>query len=632
MAKRNFIKTLFVAMALCLAVAIVPFFNGVKTVSADADSVTIAGTTVDMSSFETYEGASIRYDAENKGLRFITGIDEVVYNELNTLATENGYIVKFGTIVTYSYRVENCIANGYDFTKADLDKVVETAGSKYVDFGVQVLRDTENREVSTNVEYTAVLGISESNYSIPMSARGYVVISDGQSEEIFYAKYTKFDLSTEDIAKTLFEDFVEYGVDSDTKLAAIAEYTKGVDSFAMTGKSTMLPYTGNSANFEIIENQSIGGRSGVSKYILKGTNSWAERLSPAFTSPSATLAWTGASSVGHQNSVNRQNAMGINYVSFNFYLKDSFSIYYPTANKAHAYVKVSEGNLVYMYNGNGTTDTAITSKLKVYNVNGEEVTTTYANRWYTVVIDISCNIGIGTNPPCDTSISFNSSNTSVYFDGVKYYRTADACLQEVTKGLGVGSAKMDASAFTIMYKTDTADVSLTTKSLNGRDNVIFYDMNAAGDKKVAAYSGFTFAKATWELNNEGKVICTSARTANDRIKTSGIKYISFDVCRGTNSNFIMYVWDDTKQATLNVTYNTGNINSIPTNVKLFGTDGQEIKVGGVMAANTWYTIVIKVEYDETMQNWTSIYWCNPWTELGFDNIVYYYNDVPALWN
>ena len=86
MAKRNFVKSLFVAMALCFAIAIVPFFGGMKTVSADADSVTIAGTTVDMSSFETlaypYPGKSAIMNLSEKLKKFINRVLPGVFEVL----------------------------------------------------------------------------------------------------------------------------------------------------------------------------------------------------------------------------------------------------------------------------------------------------------------------------------------------------------------------------------------------------------------------------------------------------------------------------------------------------------------------------------------------------------------------
>ncbi len=599
------------------------FFGSVNIANAETRNVEIAGQTVDISSFETYAGASIRYDTENKGIRYVTGISQTVFDEVERIVSENdGYSVKFGTIVTYSYRVQRLLDVGYDFTKADLDEYIQTSGSKYVDFSVIEYR--ANPEKAGNVEYTAVLGINETNYAIPMSARGYMVISNGQTEQIYYANYQVLNSTVENVAHTLLEDFVTYSVDSDTKLQAIAEYTKNetTDGYYMSNASSMIPYTNDSENVSLETNQSIGGRSGVTKYTMKTAGKgWSVRLMPAFT---GNISWTGASTVWHQNSVNRQNAMGFKYVIFDIYLQDAFSLYFPTENKAHAYVNVStNGNLVYKYNKEDTTDTAITDKVKFFNAGGtQQLSATYSGIWYTVVIDISCNIGIGSNSACDTSLSFDIANSVVYFDNVRFYRT-DAWQQDIVKG----SMEMDASEFGILQTglLSTDVIYDDNATIGGRSGVINFGegrgLTPDKTEDSGKYTRFGFKFS--DLWKDG------AAKTNNRMIASGVKYISFDVYRGGGSSFRMGFYDGDSYPTFKLNATSG-VNETTAN------EAQNLRIylngeqTNSIVSKTWHTVIIKVEV-ATGVNWSAINWCWNYENIAIDNIVYYYNDVPALW-
>ena len=110
------------------------------------------------------------------------------------------------------------------------------------------------------------------------------------------------------------------------------------------------------------------------------------------------------------------------------------------------------------------------------------------------------------------------------------------------------------------------------------------------------------------------------------ISTSGIKYISFDLCYGSG-NLVMYLWD-TAFANVKVDYNTKNIVNNTTNVKVFDQDGN---IATQMVYNEWYTFVIEVKAD-TAGGWSTINFNSKSMNMAIDNIVYYYNDVPALWN
>lgn len=621
------IRLLTAILSFCLAFAMVVFFGNAKSANAEVKNIEIAGQTIDISSFETYAGASIRYDKENKGIRFVTGISEDAYGAIETLVSENeGYSVTYGTIVTYSYRVQRLLYAGYDFTKVDLDEYVQTNGSKYVDFSVLAFR--EKPEVAGNVEFTAVLGINETNYAIPMSARGYMVISDGETEQIFYANYKVLNSTAENVSHKLLEDFITYGVDNDTKLQAIAEYTKNetTDGYYMPNASSMIPYTNNSEDVSLETNQSIGGRSGVTKYTMKTAGKgWSVRLMPAFT---GNIPWTGSSTAWHQNSVNRQQAMGFKYVVFDIYLQDSFSIYFPTSSGVHAYVKVSaSGDLVYRYNAQNTTDTEITEKVKIFNAGGtQQLSATYSGIWYTVVIDISCNLSLESNSACDTSISFDNANSVVYFDNVRFYRT-NAWEQDIV----VGSMEMDASEFGILRtgEKSTDVIYNTNATISGRSGVINFG-EGKGDSNVSgSYTRFGF-KFSDMWDDAGTA---TAWVTNKRMLASGVKYISFDVCRGGGSSFKLGLWDGDSYPTFSVNASTGAVDTAKTgevenaqNVRIYLNGEQQTEI----VKNTWYTIIIEVKVDAGSQ-WSAINWCQNYENIAIDNIVYYYNDVPALW-
>ncbi len=615
--RKNLLKILLVAFAVCFTLSMSMMFGSYSVANAETNNIEINGQTVDISSFTTYDGASIRYDAENKGIRFVTGINESVYNQINEIvANANGY-VKYGTIVTFSSRAQKCVDAGLDFTKETLDTLIQTSGSKYMDFDTKVFRETP--DVAGNVEYTAVLGIKDNNYAKPMTARGYMVVNDGTGEKIYYANYEILNSTAENVSHALLENFIDYNVDSDTKLKAIAEYTKNEtkenDGYAMPNDNSLIVYTENSGNSTLEYNQSIGGRSNAVKYTLNNASAtWPERVGPSFTSPK--LNWTGTSDVDHQKAFNRQNIMGFKYLVVDVFITNEFFIYFPTANRTHAYAKISENGAVVFYEKDSssdgktylvTTDTKYTDVVKIYNEGGtKELTTTYKGAWYVIAIDISCNIDNGWNSSVNTEITLSNENHTLYFDNVRYYRT-DEWKNDIVKDY----VAKDASEF-IMMANGGSYTTFGLGTFGGRENVkIFKEDKVDTNSRVGFMLTDLFTTGNYET------------LAENRTLASGVKYISFEICRGIDSALTFYAPD-----ALTINNKSGLIGKCPDYVKVYDAEGNQTDT---ILANEWYTIVVEVKVDESGSTWSAIQFSANWLNFAIDNINYYYNGTPTLW-
>ena len=128
--------------------------------------------------FFTLDGAGIRLDPVNHGIRFSTAVSKADYDVL----TAAGITLDFGTIITPD---EFLKAAGNDFTALEADKFIDVNSTAT---GTDVFREVKGEDNATYYFFCgSITGIKEGNYDWDYSAIGYVTI-DG--EAVYSANYT----------------------------------------------------------------------------------------------------------------------------------------------------------------------------------------------------------------------------------------------------------------------------------------------------------------------------------------------------------------------------------------------------------------------------------------------------------
>lgn len=480
--RKKAIVTLFAIFCVCLSVFMFFNFTNAKLAKANAVNITVNGKSIDISSFETYPLASVRTQATNPGIRFATGIDEEIYNDLMDAVTGTSWSIKFGTIITYKSTADSAT----DFTKEELNKFSVNQGKVYVDstnakFLSEPIVNIDNKE------FTAVLTVAERNFNKELTARGYMIVSDGTNEEIYYAKYEDFSRNVVEVAKTSIKNIS--AVKNTQSLETLQNYASyGEDGYNMSKTSNSGFIKPSSVTTSSITVESFGNRNDV--YSFSQTNSseaWASRIEPALLSPS--LSWEDNND-GALNALSRQKALGLKYLKFDFYYKNTqkgntdFSLYYPTSSGEHGIVNFKELTV-------SSANSDWSNYVKVYNQLGQETTTLANAEWYTVVVDISCNLEMNKNDKPQVAIVRNNTNfgtiNSQYFDNVIFYRELPDTLKaplNVTNNNGIFSWDTVDGAVSYNIKVDKYNNgTLTTKNLTSTANSI--DLTAYGECEVS---------------------------------------------------------------------------------------------------------------------------------------------------
>ena len=129
-------------------------------------------------SFFTIDGASIRLDAVNHGIRFSTAVNKADYDVL----TAAGIALDFGTVITPD---EYLKAAGNDFTALAEDKYLDVNSTAT---GTDVFKEVKGEDNEAYYFFCGSLtGIKSANYDWDYSAIGYVTIGEAT---VYSANYT----------------------------------------------------------------------------------------------------------------------------------------------------------------------------------------------------------------------------------------------------------------------------------------------------------------------------------------------------------------------------------------------------------------------------------------------------------
>ena len=128
--------------------------------------------------FFTVDGASIRLDPVNHGIRFSTAVNKADYDAL----TAAGVALDFGTIITPD---EYLKAAGNDFTALAADKYINVNSTAT---GADMFREIKGEDNEAYYFFCGSLtGIKSANYDWDYSAIGYVTIGE---TTVYSANYT----------------------------------------------------------------------------------------------------------------------------------------------------------------------------------------------------------------------------------------------------------------------------------------------------------------------------------------------------------------------------------------------------------------------------------------------------------
>ena len=144
----------------------------------DMDKELENGETLYSLAFFTLDGAGIRLDPVNHGIRFSTAVSKADYDVL----TKAGITLDFGTIITPD---EYLAAAGNDFTALEADKFIDVNSTAT---GTGVFRTVKGEDNTTYYFFCGSLtGIKATNYDWDYSAIGYVTIN---RNTVYSANYT----------------------------------------------------------------------------------------------------------------------------------------------------------------------------------------------------------------------------------------------------------------------------------------------------------------------------------------------------------------------------------------------------------------------------------------------------------
>lgn len=602
--RKKAIVTLFAIFCVCLSVFMFFNFTNAKLAKANAVNITVNGKSIDISSFETYPLASVRTEATNPGIRFATGIDEDTYNDLMDAVSGSDLSIKFGTIITYKSTADSAT----DFTKVELDKFSVNQGSVYVD-STNAKFLSEAIVNKNNKEFTAVLKVAERNYNKELTARGYMIVSDGNNEEIYYAKYEKFSRNVVEVAKTSIENIS--AVKNTKSLETLQKYVSyGEDGYNMSKTSNSGFIKPSSVTTSSIAVTDFGNRNDI--YAFTQTNNsdtWASRLEPALLSPS--LSWEDSND-GTKNVLARQKALGLNYLKFDFYYKDSllgntnFSLYYPTTSGEHGIVNFNEYAV-------SSTSANWNNFVKVYDSLGVETTTLKNGEWYSVVVDISCNLDMYENKKPQVAIVQNTTNIAVAnpqcFDNVIFYKELPSFIKtpiNITNNNGVVSWDSVDSAVSYNVKVDKYNNgTLTTKILDASTNSI--DLTKYGECEVSVQAVNSIG-ATSSYSN----ICSNRTDVivdfNGGGATTQINGTTTANLPGSTVDSQKYNNDGTVEFNVTSSYQHQNFNVKPTKEIDKTRDGIAIRfkiiTAGYNSGNTFTFQLVGPSYSE---NYTTTY-------------------------
>ncbi|MBQ9355041.1 MAG: hypothetical protein IJQ23_06310 [Clostridia bacterium] len=558
------ISILFVAFCIFLSLSIALNVSNAKVAKAER-SITVNGQDIDISSFATYPSASVRLVSEDPGIRFITGIDEDVYDALISATEDTDWSVTFGTIITYKSRVDDESVS--DFTKAELDKLVVSEGSKYMD--CEATSFLSNPIISGNKEFSAVLKVKDRNFQAELTARGYMVVSDGTSETIYYADYEDFSRNTTWVAKKAIENIITLGNKKTASLEILDTYAKvGDDGYNMVKTSNDANNSGLikvSTGTSSIGIADFGNRNDVYTFVqTNSTNKWINRLEPALISPS--LEWADSDS-GSANALARQKALGLNYFKFDFLYKYSqkgetdFSLYYPTSSGEHGIVNFN--NFAVSSDNADWND-----YVKVYNETGVETTTLAYSQWYTVVVDISCNLDMEENANPQVAIVENNTNVAnvnpLCFDNVIFYRGARSSLNtpaNVTESSGVVSWDAVSGATSYNIKVNQyCNGEVKTTYLTSDTNSI--DLTAYGECEVCVQA----ANSIGDTSSYSSICSNRTDVIADFKSTDSASLIASTTTAGLNGSTVdstKYNNDGTVEVDVKSSYRNQNFNIEP---------------------------------------------------------------------
>lgn len=167
----------------------------------------------------------------------------------------------------------------------------------------------------------------------------------------------------------------------------------------------------------------------------------------------------------------------------------------------------------------------------------------------------------------------------------------------------------------VVIVNDKGGATITKTDIYDRTNV-YRLVNNSQQTGYTALSTFGLELTDSRLNSNAPAVC-------NQISALGIRYITVDVCRATNSAFSFYAYSPTNgYRSLTINNLTGAItNNNSGCIAMYDANGNSVTV---MEAGVWYTIV--VSWQAVSNQWTTLAFEANWIDVAVDDVRYYFND------
>lgn len=412
-----------------------------------------------------------------------------------------------------------------------------------------------------------------------------------------------------------------FGEYTATCFVTVSDYVQGEMLVQQVDGNRANPATYTKATSE------VGGRTDAYLYQTNSTATlWNDKLEVAAVSHS-----NGNNGNDPQTAMQSIIAKAYSYITFDFYMESGswFRIgardagdttYVDNITNGGEYTEVHiKANSATNYSGSNFRYNPFVT---IY-ARGTDVPYTYAGRWYTAVVDYSPET-LGTHTTGWTCISLGGVAGNIYFDNVRYYSDKAKCDAYVAANTYDGYVGYDGSEF-VMGRNVSGNATYVKEAVGDRTGSYKFSPSNTWNDIVMIYETGHY------VGDTSMQIFADATTALNNIKAMNYQYITFDF-RLTSGSFMRInaldstgVGDNRDDYTAGSKVSTKNSNDL---VTIYDVNGNALADTDVVAADTWYTIVVDyskyVSGEYTMKSgaWSVIRVAGSGT-IYLDNVRYY---------
>ena len=368
------------------------------------------------------------------------------------------------------------------------------------------------------------------------------------------------------------------------------------------------------------ENATVSGRSGVYKYTTNSqdwTNKLAVKAGAHYESQGAEV---------YVSALNKFLTKGYKYVTIDVLMTKGSQMRISGLETSTTYVenKYNTGSDIVA----AKTDVGLNDDIKLYNIGSTPVTATYADTWYTVVIDYSDIVleEYWVAPKTYSMIMFGGIQGTIYFDNVRYYADGEKVNNYIASKT---YAQYDGSEFVMFSSSPSTGFKfeqLTTETY-GRTGVYNYFSD------VGNWSNRMSIKQTNHTTTQ--FVGSTPVSAVKNMQALNYNYVTFEILNTAGGLVICapnykiengtYTWVGQS----NVKTWDASVASHPYITIYKSDDATKTPMNKGLSTKTWYTVVIRydgdVNFSGANDQYHSIDICSLGANTNFyiDNVRYY---------